>query len=158
MMMWSGTQCLVISCRVEALFSIHISYISPVRTLLGYSIGAGGKNQWPEADEEPTCVAGACNIVLHETDPTVCVFTALLRRGGGTHTHTHTHTLTADLLVEQVSIELELHSRLFLSSCDHPCISWVSRDPSKWSHRPEWVLQGWKQMALLMPHWLTDWL
>lgn len=65
---------------------------------------------------------------------------------------------TAALLLEQVSIELELHSRLFLRSCDHLPISWVSCDPSKWSHRPEWVLQGWKQMALLMPHWLTDWL
>lgn len=37
------------------------------------------KSPWPEADEELTCVLGACNIVLHK-----CIwgFTAVMRRGG----------------------------------------------------------------------------
>lgn len=44
------------------------------------------KNHWPEADEKLTCVMGACNIVLHKTDPSVCVFTALVRHDSG-NTH-----------------------------------------------------------------------
>lgn len=76
-----------------------MSHFSAISTpLLGYSTGAGGKNHWPEADEELASVMGACNVVLHKTDPTVCVFTALMRCGGGTH--------TAVLSVEQVSVEV----------------------------------------------------
>lgn len=149
-MMSFGKPSTVISSSSEALLSIQISHNSFVGTLLGYSTGAGGKNHWHEANGELTCVMGACNIVLQKTDPTVCVFTAPMRHSDGTH--------AAMLLVECVSVEVELHSRLILRSCDHLCTSWMSCDPSKWSHRPEWVLQGWKQMALLMPHWLTDWL
>lgn len=88
-MMQFGTPCAVITSRPEALLSIQTSYISPFSTIstthLGYSAGTGGKNHWPEADEELTCVMGACNIVLHKTDPTVCVFTAPMRRDGGAH-------------------------------------------------------------------------
>lgn len=84
-----GTPCAVIISRSEALLSIQTSCISHFSTIstavLGCIAGAGGKNHWPEADEELTCVMGACNIVLRKTDPTVCVFTALLRHGGGTH-------------------------------------------------------------------------
>lgn len=83
--MYFGTPCTVIISRAEALLIIQILYISHVSTFLGYSTGAGGKNHWPEADEELTCVMGACNVVLHETDPTICVFTALMRCGSGTH-------------------------------------------------------------------------
>lgn len=87
--MWFGTPCAVIITRSEALLSIQTPYISHFSTistpLLGYITGAGGKNHWPAADEELTCVMGACNTVLHKTDPSVCVFTAPMRRGGGTH-------------------------------------------------------------------------
>lgn len=58
-------------------YSYNLCFL--LSTHLGCSSGAGGKNHCPEGDTEPTCVMAACNIVLHQIDPTVYVFMALVR-------------------------------------------------------------------------------
>lgn len=65
-------------------------------------LGQEEKDQWSVADEQLTCVLGLGAIVLPKTDPGFSSFlTALMRRS------------TPALRVEQVSVLLLLHSRLF---------------------------------------------
>lgn len=62
------------------------------------------KDQWSAADEELTCVLGLSASVLRKTDPGFSfLLTTLARRSAA----------AAALRVEQVSVLLLLHSRLF---------------------------------------------
>lgn len=62
------------------------------------------KDQWSAADEELTCVLGLSASVLRTTDPSFSfLLTTLVRRSA----------VALRLRVQQVSVLLLLHSRLF---------------------------------------------